>query len=182
MIAKTHRTAVVAIPPQEVWAPIQVIRQEHDRQFRRWMPHINLLYPFVSTEQFGEAAPRLTDVCARIAPFAIALSEFRMFRHPSGTATLWLAPEPAQALIALQAALQAAFPECDDLSRFPAGFTPHLSVGQARTAHEAEQLLHHLQQSWQPICFDLDALAMIRRQQDGPFVIDRWVSLVASAL
>ena len=31
---------VFVIPPEDAWAPIQAIRQEHDRGFRRWMPHI----------------------------------------------------------------------------------------------------------------------------------------------
>lgn len=40
MPAKTHRTAVVAMPPPEVWEPIQAIRRQHDRNVQRWMPHI----------------------------------------------------------------------------------------------------------------------------------------------
>ncbi|MBI5480461.1 MAG: 2'-5' RNA ligase family protein [Deltaproteobacteria bacterium] len=43
---KTHHTAVVIIPPGEIWGPIQAIRQRHDQQFHRWMPHITPLYPF----------------------------------------------------------------------------------------------------------------------------------------
>ena len=39
---KTHQSAVVLIPPREVWAPIQAIRREHDRHLRRWMPHVTL--------------------------------------------------------------------------------------------------------------------------------------------
>jgi hypothetical protein len=44
--SKTHKTAVVIIPPEALWAPIQAVRKEHDRQFRRRMPHISLIYPF----------------------------------------------------------------------------------------------------------------------------------------
>ena len=43
----THQTALVLIPPESCWAPIQAIRKQHDRSFERWMPHINLLYGFV---------------------------------------------------------------------------------------------------------------------------------------
>src|SRR5262249_27220192 len=42
----THTTAVVVIPPADAWPPIQALRERYDRQFRRWMPHITLLYPF----------------------------------------------------------------------------------------------------------------------------------------
>jgi hypothetical protein len=38
----THTTAVVVIPPAEVWLPIQALRQQHDRQHRRWMLHITM--------------------------------------------------------------------------------------------------------------------------------------------
>lgn len=49
---------------------------------------------------------------------------------------------------ALQAALQAAFPGCDDLSRDPArgidAFTPHLSVGQWRDAAAAQAAIEQV--------------------------------------
>jgi len=48
--AKSHRTAIAAIPPPECWEPIQAIRRVHDRQIGRWMPHVNLLYPFVTPD------------------------------------------------------------------------------------------------------------------------------------
>ena len=44
MDSATHTTAVVVIPPDDAWPPIQALRQRYDRQFRRWMPHITLLY------------------------------------------------------------------------------------------------------------------------------------------
>ena len=50
MPVKTHHTAVVAMPPPEVWEPIQAIRRQHDRNVHRWMPHITLLYPFMPHE------------------------------------------------------------------------------------------------------------------------------------
>jgi 2'-5' RNA ligase len=131
MSGKTHQTAVAVVPPPEVWGPIQAIRERHDRQFRRWPPHVKLLYSFYPPDRFDEVLPRLAEVCAQIAPFVVTLAEFRFFRHSSRKATLWLAPEPREALVRLQAALQAACPGCDGLSRFVAGFTPYLSVGQA---------------------------------------------------
>jgi 2'-5' RNA ligase len=134
MATKPHQTAVAVVPPPEVWGPIQAVRQRHDRQFRRWMPHVNLLYPFYPPERFDEAVPRLAAACGRVAPFAVTLAEFHFFEHPSGAATLWLFPEPREALVRLQAVLQVACPDCDDPARFAARFTPHLSVGQAGSA------------------------------------------------
>jgi 2'-5' RNA ligase len=175
MSSKTYWTAVVAIPPEAVWGPIQAIRQRHDRHVRRWMPHVNLLYPFYRPDCFAEAVPRLAAACASITPNGLTLAQVRFFRHASGTATLWPAPEPAEPVVRLQAALQAACPDCDDQSRFPAGFTPHLSVGQAGSADEARRLIDGLQVTWQPIRFELSAIALIQRGRESPFAVEHWI-------
>jgi 2'-5' RNA ligase len=107
----------------------------------------------------------------------VTLSEFRLFRHSSREATLWLAPEPREALVRLQAALQAACPDCDDLSRFAAGFTPHLSVGQAGSAAEARHLQDAWQRTWEPVHFELLTVALLSRQRETPFEVVRSIHL-----
>jgi len=174
---ESHHTAVAVIPPTECWEPIQAIRRVHDRQIDRWMPHVNLLYPFVTSDRLERSLPLLTEACAAIAPFTVTLSQFRSFHHPSGRATLWLAPEPAEAFVQLQRQLQARFPECDDLTRYTGGFTPHLSVGQARSAEECRRLLDELQLSWKPLRFELAAVGVIQRGLDSPFRVVQRVSL-----
>jgi 2'-5' RNA ligase len=181
MAFKTHQTAVAVVPPREVWGPIQAIRERHDRQVRRWPPHVNLLYPCHPQEQFNQAVPRLVEACDRITPFIVSRTEFRFFRHSSRKATLWLATEPKADLVRLQAALQAACPECDDLSRFAAGFTPHLSVGQVGSAEEARHLCDAWQRHWEPIRFEVSAIALLRRGQDTPFDVERWVPLATTS-
>ena len=136
MTVKTHKTAVVLIPPQERWEPIQTIRRGHDRHLRRWMPHVTLIYPFRPRKQFDEVEPILREACGRIAAFEVRLAEFRHFDHGRERFTLWLAPEPRGSLVALQTALESAVPGCDDVSGHPDGFTPHLSVGQV-SGHDA---------------------------------------------
>jgi hypothetical protein len=56
---KTPNTAVVLIPPQELWEPIQAIRRVHDLHVERWMPHVTLLFPFAPAERFAQAEPDL---------------------------------------------------------------------------------------------------------------------------
>src|SRR5262249_26736136 len=102
---------------------------------------------------------------------------FRFFRHGLGRCTLWLAPEPAEKLCQLQTVLQSAFPDCNDLSNFPAGFTPHLSVGQFPSAAECERTRETLQASWAPIRFVLAEVAVLARSGDAPFVVERRVPL-----
>jgi RNA 2',3'-cyclic 3'-phosphodiesterase len=176
---KSHHTAVAAIPPPECWEPIQAIRRVHDRQIGRWMPHVNLLYPFVMPDRLEASLPLLTEACAAIVPFGVTLGQFRSFQHPSGRATIWLAPEPAEKFVRLQRVLQERFLECDDLTKLAVGFTPHLSVGRAKSADAAGRLRDELQASWQPLRFELAAIAVIQRGPDSPFQVMRWVPLAA---
>jgi hypothetical protein len=105
------------------------------------------------------------------------LAEFRYFRHGSGRCTLWLAPEPAEALQHLQRALQAVCLDCDDLSRLPAGFTPHLSVGQFPSLGDCRRTREQLQARWQPIPFALGEVALLARASDTPFGVVQSVPL-----
>ena len=59
MTQVTHKTALVVIPPESAWPPIQAIRAEHDRKVGRWMPHITLVYPFLPAGEFERAADGL---------------------------------------------------------------------------------------------------------------------------
>jgi 2'-5' RNA ligase len=167
---KVHTSAVCIIPPEEAWEPIQAIRRRHDRQIDRWMPHVNLLYPFRPAGEFDPCAPGLERACAGRLAFKVTLARFRHFSH-GRRSTLWLDPEPAEPLRELQSALQQAFPDCDDLSRFSGGFTPHLSVGQAD--RNPGRLLEELQKAWTPVVFEVGRIALICRDATGPFRVDR---------
>lgn len=163
---KTHTTALVVIPPEEVWEPIQALRRRYDRKVRRWMPHITLLYPFRPRECFSEVLPLLYTACARLTPFSLQLREFRLFHHGALSHTVWLAPEPAEPLCNLHQCLLELFPDCTEQSRYPSGFTPHLSIGQYRgLREEAERFRESLARQWQPLRFEVSALVLIARNE-----------------
>ncbi len=181
MPGKTHQSTVAVIPPEGVWAPIQWIRRRYDRQIHRWPPHINLLYPFRPRSDFAAAAEELAMICSSIEPWTVTLAEFRYVRHSSGRCTLWLAPEPAEPLRQLQAALRSVFPDCDDLSRFSTGFTPHLSVGQFAGTADCQRRLAELQAMWEPLRFTLGEIVLLARQENSPFEIERKILLGETA-
>jgi 2'-5' RNA ligase len=179
---KTHETAVVLIPPEDVWEPIQAVRRRYDRQVRRWMPHVTLLYPFRPRDDFDAVASPLRDVCHGIEPFEVRLAEFRHFRHGRDRYTLWLAPEPAETLRRLQAALESAVPDCNDVSRYADGFTPHLSVGQVRGDEARTALQSSLQAAWSAqggVSFPARHVSLIWRRPppDDVFRVDRTIPL-----
>ncbi len=167
--AKSHLTAVVIIPPDELWGPIQGVRKRYDKKFDRWMPHLNLLYPFRPPEEFDEAKKRLTEACRGFAPFEVTLAALRHFHHGGDRHTIWVNPEPSEPLVRLQQALLRCYPECDDVTRFPGGFKPHLSLGQARGREMLRARLDALYADWRPLAFTLTEIAIISRTLETPF-------------
>lgn len=76
---------------------------EHDKAYKRWMPHINMLYPFVPDaldgQIFEDAAKIIQQVCKEIEPFRVVFSKesFGYFKHRKN-ATMWLKPVDPQVL------------------------------------------------------------------------------------
>jgi 2'-5' RNA ligase len=159
---KTHKTAVVVIPPDDLWPPIQALRREYDRHFRRWMPHITLLYPFRPRSAFERIAPALTRAARLIAPFRVRLQRFGFFIHGSRSATFYLVPEPTGAFKALHRFLLEQAPECRDTARFAGGFVPHLSLGRVHS-RDVEAMCRRWQAAWRPLAFTLESVHLIWR-------------------
>lgn len=159
----THKTALVLIPPRELWGPIQAIRKLHDRQVRRWMPHITLIYPFRPPDELAPLLPLLRKACRELAPFELRLASLQYFHHGASEFTLWLAPEPRGALVQLHNALWRVVPDCDDVRRHGGGFTPHLSLGQARGRPRTLRLREELQAAWKELRFTVTEVGLIRR-------------------
>ncbi len=179
MSTKTHTTAIVAIPPQDVWEPIQAIRRKHDKQARRWMPHITLVYPFRPAENFDALAAPLADALASFESFDVTLSQFRWFSHGPKSSTVWLTPEPRALIKAIHEALWKIVPDCDDVRHYRGGFQPHLSVGQTKGNKATHRLMDDLDRNWHPITFRLEKISLIRRDEstNDVFVVGREIPL-----
>jgi 2'-5' RNA ligase len=164
-MATTYCSAIVILPPPELWGSIQEIRQEYDRQFRRWMPHINLIYPFRPRGQFDVLIRPLTAACRSVQPFEVELTEFHSFVRPHDC-VMWLRPDPVEKVIQLHDAIFEVVPDCDHVRGFEEGFTPHLSVGQIIKNKHLEGTLRRLKKIWKPIKFTVSEVALLWR--DNP--------------
>jgi RNA 2',3'-cyclic 3'-phosphodiesterase len=176
MTALTHSTAIVVIPPEEVWPAIQEIRQQHDRKMRRWMPHITLIYPFLPMDEFPAVREQLVVSAASIPAFELTLAEFQTFRHRRENYTVWLRPEPEKPLVDLYRSL------CE-ASVGPADhFVPHLSVGQVQSKRDMVRLIDELQVAWEPLRFNVDGVSLIYRRDppDDVFRVAETIPLADS--
>ena len=161
---KTHKTAVVIIPPENAWPPIQTIRDEHDRKVHRWMPHITLIYPFCSLADFPKMAEQISEYCRDLKSFELSLTSFSSFSHGKGHFTFWLKPEPNETLLDLHAAIWTAIPFDEDFAPRIGKFTPHLSVGQVRGRTQRDELVAKFQHDWQPLSFSVASVHLIARK------------------
>jgi len=167
------------MPAEEQWKQIQEIRERHDKAYQRWMPHINLLYPFVSEDQFSYAANKTERGLRDVKPFTVRFEDFGYFDHGRSN-TLYLKPKvlPPGALNDLQAKLVALFPQCTDLeSKGGDGFTPHLTVGQFVGKIAVERQHDLFKQNFVPIEFQVTHVHIISRTATEPFVIKYSVPL-----
>jgi 2'-5' RNA ligase len=164
---KSYRSAIVMVPPLEAWPPIQAIRRIHDHGYVRWLPHVNMIYPFIPNQLFPEAVPRLRETLASFPSFRVRLRTFSFFKHSRHSWTVWLKPEtePEGALVRLQSTLESVFPHCDDQSHIGEhGFVPHLSVGNDfRKATDMEELMAKWQREWKELSFDVNEIYIISR-------------------
>jgi len=174
-----YTTAIVIIPPENVWPAIQAIRRKHDAKVRRWMPHITLVYPCLPVADFPAAQDRLETACRVIPAFEVELAEFRTFRHLRGKHTIWLAPNPESELIQLQALVRGAAVGEEPAGSRPPRFQPHLSVGQVHGKDEMLRLVAELQAAWQPVRFVVSGVSLIWRGEppDDVFRVAAMVSL-----
>ncbi|TFF97211.1 MAG: 2'-5' RNA ligase family protein [Promethearchaeota archaeon] len=173
-MSKTVTSACVIIPPKRIWPPIQEIRRKYDKKIDRWMPHINLLYPFRPKEEYEKIERDFKQTLKTFEPFEIWLKSFKFFRHKFQTYTIWLNPVPEKPIIQLQRALLRNTPECNNINQFKGGFNPHLSVGQF-TTYKIHQKLEKLQTDWEGLRFMVNNIYFISRKntEDSAFQIEK---------
>jgi 2'-5' RNA ligase len=142
------RSALCIIPDESVWPDIQAIRRDHDANVERWMPHINIIFPFVNQDdpaQLACAAHALAAELRHTAPFDIRLDHIEFFEDSERKKTeknekvffkeaicnFWLSPATRDGRISdIHRIAANLFPICKKGFFAERQFTPHLTVGQ----------------------------------------------------
>jgi 2'-5' RNA ligase len=165
----SYTSALALLPPSSIAAPIETIRRAHDKNFARWPPHINLLYPFfyLPTEPGqGQLSPTETgnghdmsfttmqlkaDIRARIQqavrsiePFDVTLNADSVgtFSHSNGKRVGWTSKTMwlEPSTFRVQQLQATLQAEFKECDADKRPFTPHLSLGQADSDYAAQRL------------------------------------------
>jgi len=176
---KAYHTALIVQPPKDLWDQIQSIRSKYDKAYERWMPHINMAFPFAPDSELEVSAEVLRKSLTEFSPFTVKFSTFKYFAHSKTSHTLWLSPETADegVLQRLQSEIAKALPSYNDLALRENGFVPHLTVGQFKSLKHTEQMAKNFGSSFQPIEFLVTEIYVIRREKTTPFEIVHTIKL-----
>ena len=158
----TVQTALCITPPENIWEQIQAIRSLHDKAYPRWMPHINLIYPFVPEVDFEKVKQLLEVVLHRQRPFQIQFNQASLnyFQQRGDDCTYHLRPNVCTDIIELQKVIQNQLSHVQ-IKKKP--FEAHLTLGQA-TKGNITTVLNEIQAKWQTIEFTVDRVYMISRE------------------
>lgn len=171
----SYTTALVILPNAEQQEAINKIRSGKDKAFPRWMPHINLLYPFVPLEKFNETATTIKTVVTGFGSFTVDLDQVANFKNGKNMVTYHLRPSDSSKkdIVDLQK-------DIADAIKFnnKKQFNPHLTLGQCSKddfdseKQDAEQL--------GTVSFQVNKVYMIARSdtEDTPYQIVKEISIL----
>jgi 2'-5' RNA ligase len=172
----------IVIPPGNLYDKVNFIRRKYDRAYPRWMPHINLYFPFVPIESFDDVTTRLRDALTGFGPMELNLSQIAYFKQQSQV-TFHLAPEDDSRLQDLMKVIREALPEIR--VKFPS-FNPHLTVAQcphSETNRMEANLNHHFitnSKDWNPRV-NIEEIQLISRSKvdsKQPFSVNTSISIL----
>lgn len=179
LMSKSVRTALCVVPPEFIWEPIQIIRKVHDKSFNRWMPHINILFPFIDDSNFDKVIPKLEEILSVIPSFDITFDKFDYFDRKGKEQTVWLNPNVVLNNDGSNS-LQMVYNEMAELFPHLATrdvFIPHLSCGQFRP-NDVKNIINKFNASWVPITVSINNIALISRDlNDNPFTVYKLIKL-----
>ncbi|GAM21649.1 hypothetical protein SAMD00019534_048240 [Acytostelium subglobosum LB1] len=180
-LKKDFKSAICIAPPIELCDQLQVWRSLYDSAYNRWMPHINLIFPFVTLEQFDNKFNELQTVIGKIPAFKLRFDDFSYFQHGKGKCVVWMKPttDRPNVIADIQAALESVLVGFNEQSsKSPNGFCPHMTVGQFGGKKATEEKIAGFRGVLRPIETDVTEIQMINRVgQDTPFTVVKTLKL-----
>ena len=152
--------ALTLIIPTRLTNDIEYIRKEHDKAYDRWMPHINLLFPFVQNDKIPDITERLNRELSKFPPFVLNLNEIGFFSQKDSN-TYHLKPKDESGMVNLYNTIRAAIPEFRVKNN---SYHPHLTLGQWKKSENPQDFLENLFPKG--IIMVVDKVQIITRNKD----------------
>lgn len=162
------QTAIAVLVPAHLHQDVNALRSIHDKAYRKWQPHINLLYPFVEPARLSSALSILRESLRNERQFLVRCNEVADFKHRKN-ATVFLKPEKSSedALQRLRTRLVESLGCNERDGTYDGEYRPHLTIGQAALTGGSIDRLTTKVQKLAGIEWELITLAVLQRDVSG---------------
>jgi 2'-5' RNA ligase len=166
----SNQTALALIVPDHLLSEINSLRLLHDKAFRKWPPHINVLYPFVEPGHLSSAIDNLRKALQKhqFQGLEINITDKGTFKHRRN-ATVFLKPdEESETRICMLRSLLVEALGCQDRDGTHDGtFRPHITIGQTALIGTALERLLDQAGKIAAIKWEGFNLAVLKREASG---------------
>jgi 2'-5' RNA ligase/endonuclease/exonuclease/phosphatase family metal-dependent hydrolase len=167
-------TALAIVVPPRLQSDINVLRKVHDKAYRRWQPHVNVVYPFVAPARLDEAISLLKKNLAHqeLETLKLEVNEVGVFRHRKN-ATVFMKPsnESEAMLRKLRGSITQALGCEENEGTYEGGFRPHLTIGQASLLGGLIEKLVAKVEKVKGLAWNVKSLVVLKRESTGEMKI-----------
>lgn len=162
-VTSSNFCAMAILLPSRYVAHVNQIRSLYDKAYEKWVPHINLLYPFVDETELEKVIPKLTTVFGMIQPFELKLDSVEYFDQGPSLSYHLTTSEISYQLMSLTNILHQLLP---NVKKTHAEFKPHLTIGQFSKEYDMTNIKKYFKD---PIIFTVDQIHIITRSKTTSF-------------
>ena len=173
----TDRSALaMLIRNDEYVLKINEVRSIYDKAYPRWVPHINLIYQFVTPDHFAEVSSVLDVMLKDFGSFNIHLDEVGFFNSGKG-ATIHLKASDSSKIDQMYKAIRSILP----LIRVQREvFAPHLTIAQVPLTQVEEKMVEFRAWLGKGFTFEVCSIFVLERSLNDnaiPFHIAKEIRL-----
>lgn len=164
------QTALALLLPEELSQQVNDFRSRHDKAYCKWPAHINIVYPFVASQELDsvmEALQRCLENDVE-GPIDIDCTSLNVFKHKK-SGILFLQPDESATdqLIKLRRSIITSLTYQEASAIHMAEVRPHLTLGQADTSRSAMDKLLKEAENLVGLKWTAVSLAILKRTAAG---------------
>eukprot|EP00009_Paramoeba_aestuarina_P003963 CAMPEP_0201524342 /NCGR_PEP_ID=MMETSP0161_2-20130828/21262_1 /ASSEMBLY_ACC=CAM_ASM_000251 /TAXON_ID=180227 /ORGANISM="Neoparamoeba aestuarina, Strain SoJaBio B1-5/56/2" /LENGTH=226 /DNA_ID=CAMNT_0047923675 /DNA_START=252 /DNA_END=932 /DNA_ORIENTATION=- len=181
----SYQSTLTVCVPEELHPEIQAIRKVHDKAYDRWMPHLNIMFPFVidthtaNNEQLDKAIELASEELRKFPSFEMEFPTINSFNQGKRQ-TVHLKPvtNPPSAFRDLYKRLMKVFPQYIKETNGRQELLAHLTIGQWDSSVDLKDLDEELKLDLvKSTTILVDRVSVATRNGDVPFSVKKEILL-----